>query len=207
MRIITALLSVLFATYSGYSAHADAPPVPVIGEAAPDFNVTDIQGNAVSLEALKGKIVALEWTNHLCPFVQKHYDSGNMQKTQTFAKEQGIVWISVISSAEGKQGYVSAEEAANIAKQAGAVPAHIIRDPSGEFGRAYHAKTTPHIYMIDKAGKLAYMGAIDNIASVNKEDIGKATNYAKAAMQSLLSGRTPDSTTTSPYGCSIKYDY
>lgn len=179
----------------------------VVGSPAPDFAVTDVDGNKVSLQQLKGRIVVLEWTNHLCPFVRKHYDSGNMQETQSYAKDNDVTWISVISSAKGKQGYVSDKEARENAHKDNAVPSHIIRDASGQLGQLYHAKTTPHIFVIDKDGKLAYMGAIDDIASVDQADVAKAVNYAKATINALKQGEEPEISVTSPYGCSVKYDY
>lgn len=175
------------------------------GDAAPDFTAKDTNGNDVSLASLKGKTVVLEWTNADCPFVKKHYGSGNMQKTQKYAADKGAVWISIISSAEGKQGYVSDEEANAIAKERGSNAAHIVRDPKGVLGHLYDAKTTPHLFVIDKEGVLAYEGAIDSEPTADPADIDHATNYIIAALDTLAEGKRPEPASTRSYGCSVKY--
>ncbi len=180
---------------------------PTIGEAAPGFSVTDTDGNQVNSNSLKGKIVVLEWKNHQCPFVRKHYGTGNMQALQQYAAENDIVWISIISSAEGKQGFVSAEEANDIAKEENSHAAHIVLDADGAFGQTYGAKVTPHMFVIDKDGTLAYMGGIDDTPTADPEDIETANNYVKNAMYALLAGGDVSPTTSKPYGCSVKYDY
>lgn len=178
---------------------------PVIGEPAPAFDLTDANGQEVSIDALQGKPIVLEWVNFGCPFVKKYYDSGNMQKIQKQAATNGTVWISVFSSAKGEQGYVTAQEAINEMKKRDAAPAHIITDPDGTLGRLYDAKVTPHMYVIDKDGTLAYMGAIDDKPTADKADIEGARNYVVAALASLRAGAPVSPSTTKPYGCGVKY--
>lgn len=195
------LASALFIT----SLAVPAMAMPTIGEPAPAFSATSTNDDVVSLESLKGKNVILEWTNHECPFVVKHYKSGNMQQLQRLAKSKDFVWISVVSSAAGKQGHVDADEANALMEEKEAMPAHIILDESGEIGRAYRAKTTPHMYVIDKEGTLVYMGAIDSKATADPADIDGSTNYVTNAIVALESGIAVDPSNTKPYGCSVKY--
>lgn len=184
----------------------DAPMVvPEIGKAAPAFTAQDTNGNDVSLEALKGKVVVLEWTNHECPFVVKHYKTNNMQSLQEKAQELGVTWVSIVSSAEGKQGAVSAEEANKVIEDQGIKSTHRILDPSGELGKLYGAKTTPHMFVIDKDGNLAYQGAIDDNPSPRQSAVEGANNYVLAAMTSLVDGTEIAVSETRPYGCSVKY--
>jgi len=177
----------------------------VPGQPAPAFSAKDTKGNMHNLADYKGKVVILEWLNHDCPFVKKHYDSGNMQKLQAFAAEKSIVWLSIISSAPGKQGYCTPEQADALAAEKKAVPAAILLDPEGEVGKLYDAKTTPHMYIIDTAGILVYNGAIDDIRSSNVEDIAKAKNYVRAALDEMLAGKQVTDKTSQPYGCTVKY--
>ena len=177
---------------------------PQVGAPAPDFTVVDSKGNSHSLKYFAGKNVVLEWTNHDCPFVVKHY-SGNMQALQAEMTAQDVVWLSVISSAPGKQGYVSGAKADELTASRGAKPTAVVFDESGVVGKAYDAKTTPHMYVIDKAGILQYMGGIDSIPSAKVEDIAKATPYFANAAKAVLAGQTPAPAVTKPYGCSIKY--
>ena len=177
---------------------------PQVGAPAPDFSVVDSKGNSHSLKDFAGKNVVLEWTNHDCPFVVKHY-SGNMQALQAEMKLQDVVWLSVISSAPGKQGHVSGAKADELTASRSAMPTAVVFDESGEMGKAYAAKTTPHMYLIDKAGVLQYMGGIDSIPSAKVDDIAKATPYFANAAKAVLSGQAPDPAVTKPYGCSIKY--
>jgi peroxiredoxin len=176
-----------------------------VGKAAPDFTLPDSLGKDHSLSDYAGKIVVLEWLNHGCPFVVKHYDSGNMQKLQKMAKEKGVVWFSIISSAPGKQGYSTPEQANETAKGKNATPMAILLDPEGTVGKLYDAKTTPHMYIIDQQGQLVYNGGIDDIRSTNVDDIAKANNYVLAALEELLSGKEVSVKTSRPYGCSVKY--
>lgn len=195
-------LACLLTAFSMISA---AQAAPVVGETAPDFTATDTSGNPFSLSGQKGKIVVLEWKNHECPFVKKHYGAHNMQNIQQQVTELGGVWVSVISSAPGKQGYVSAEEANTIAKDQGAKQTAIILDPDGTIGRMYDAKTTPHMFVIDAGGKLAYMGAIDDKPTADMADISEARNYVYEAVMALSTGKHPEVSSTSPYGCGVKY--
>jgi len=178
---------------------------PEVGAPAPDFTATDIKGNPFKLSDHKGDIVVLEWTNAECPFVVKHYESGNMQKVQKETNAKGVKWVSINSSAEGRQGHVNNEEAAKILTDKGATVDVKILDPSGEIGKLYDAKTTPHMYVIDTEGTLAYAGAIDSNASPNPATIEGAENYVLAAVDSLVSGEEIATKQTQPYGCSVKY--
>lgn len=178
---------------------------PAIGKPAPQIMAPDIYGKAFNLADQKGKIVVLEWTNHECPFVKKHYDSKNMQTTQAHALEKGVVWVSIVSSAPGKQGAVDAAMADQILKEQGAHVTTKILDPEGTIGNAYGAKTTPHMFVIDPAGNLAYMGAIDNNKSPDPATIQGAINYVSAAIDDLLASRPVTTSQTEPYGCSVKY--
>jgi len=177
-----------------------------VGQPAPDFTGVDSTGKQHTLSQYKGKTVVLEWTNHDCPYVRKHYESNNMQALQRQATSAGIIWLSIISSAPGKQGHVSASKANDLAQKRNASPSAIILDQKGEIGRLYGAKTTPHMYIIDPNGKLVYMGGIDSIPSSNQADIAAATNYVKVALKSLTDGETIADNVTRPYGCSVKYD-
>ncbi|MFP4312999.1 MAG: redoxin family protein [Alphaproteobacteria bacterium] len=176
-----------------------------VGKPAPAIQATDINGNEFNLSDHQGKIVVLEWTNHDCPFVVKHYDSGNMQKLQNEAREMGVEWVTIVSSAPGKQGHVSAEEAMKIMEEAGANPTTKILDESGEIGKAYDAKTTPHMFVIDEDGNVAYAGAIDSDSSPRQSAIEGADNYVMAAVESLKAGEEVAVKTSAPYGCSVKY--
>lgn len=177
---------------------------PQVGTAAPDFTVVDTKGNSHSLKDFAGKNVVLEWTNHDCPFVVKHY-SGNMQALQSDLTGQDVVWLTVISSAPGKQGHVSPAKADELTASRNAVPTAVVFDESGAAGKAYDAKTTPHMYVIDKAGVLQYMGGIDSIPSTKVDDIGKATPFFANAAKAVLADKTPEPAVSKPYGCSIKY--
>src|SRR5262245_28052481 len=179
------------------NASVDAP--------APGFAVTAADGKTVNLNAYKGKTVVLEWTNHDCPFVKKHYESGNMQRLQKDAAAKGVVWLQVISSAPGKQGYLDAAAATKMNADRNAVPASVLLDADGKMGQAYGAQTTPHMYIIDGKGTLVYKGGIDSISTANKEDIAKAEDYVGGALKSLAAGQKIANNSTKPYGCSIKY--
>ncbi len=176
-----------------------------VGEKAPDFEAKDVTGKVVKLADLKGKTVVLEWINFGCPFVKKHYGSGNMQKLQGTAADDSVVWITVNSAAEGKQGYLapdSAEPALSKEKWAGA---HYIVDASGVIGKAYGAKVTPHMFVIDKEGVLVYNGAIDDKSTTKAEDVEGATNYVTQALAELAEGKEVSVPTSKPYGCGVKY--
>ncbi len=183
-------------------SRADAAPP---GNAAPDFSEMNTAGQTISLANFKGKTVILEWTNNGCPFVQKHYNSQNMQKTQAAATADGVVWLSVISSKPGAQGNVTPAQADKLTVDRGAKPTHVLLDPDGSMGRAYGAKTTPHMFIITPDGKIAYNGAIDSIQSNRVDDVPKATNYVTTALANLKAGKAPDPALTVPYGCDVKY--
>lgn len=176
-----------------------------VGEPAPNFTAVDSNGKTHSLSDFKGKTVVLEWTNHECPFVRKHYESGNMQKLQKTATNDGVVWLSVISSAPGQQGYVDGNKANELTKSHNASPTAVLIDSEGTVGRTYSARTTPHMFVIAPDGKLAYMGAIDSISSSNKADVSKAENYVTAALKAVKNGQPVSNPVTQPYGCSVKY--
>jgi alkyl hydroperoxide reductase subunit AhpC len=182
-----------------------ASPALQIGQPAPEFTAEDSQGSTVHLSQYKGKTVVLEWTNADCPFTRKHYVSGNMQNIQALAQHDGVVWLSIVSSAPGKQGYVNGAAADLLTQSRKAAPTAVLLDPSGTVGRMYGAKTTPHMYVIDKSGLLRYMGGIDSIASTDEGDIAKAEPYLKEAMVAVEQGDAPPHALTKPYGCSIKY--
>ena len=184
---------------------ASALAAPVIGQPAPAFTGVTADGGMVDLAAYAGKTVVLEWTNNGCPYVKKHYGAGNMQQTQAAAAADGVVWLTVISSAEGKQGYATPDEAKAIAAAAKAAPAAIVLDASGEIGRAYDARTTPHMFVIDGAGTLVYAGAIDDKPTADAADIPGATNYVLAALEDVKNGRPVATPESEPYGCSVKY--
>ena len=177
---------------------------PHVGQPAPSFTVKDSAGQVHSLADFAGKNVVLEWTNHDCPFVVKHYQ-GNMQQLQQAMTAEGVVWLSVISSAPGKQGHIDQAKSDELTASRGAAPTAVLFDEDGVRGKAYDARTTPHMYIIDKNGVLQYMGGIDSIPSAKVEDIAKATPYFANAGKAVLAGQTPDPAVTRPYGCSIKY--
>lgn len=198
MRLLKTLaLAALFASGSAFAAAK-------VGQPAPAFSLPGSDGKAHALSDYKGKTVVLEWTNDGCPFVKKHYQ-GNMQSLQKDAAAQGVVWLSIVSSAPGKQGHVTAAQAQALSQSRGATPAAVLLDEKGEVGRLYEAKTTPHLFIIDKAGKLAYAGGIDSIASTDPEDIASAKPYVKTALAELAAGKPVTNAVTKPYGCSIKY--
>ncbi len=175
------------------------------GKASPDFTAMDTNGAKVTLSELKDEIVVLEWTNHDCPFVKKFYSQGDMQAIQKDYTAKGVKWVRVISSAVGKQGHVTDAQANEIASEKGAVATHTIRDESGEIGRLFGAKTTPHMFVIDKAGKVAYQGAVDDIRSPSPSKIADATPHLKNALNDLLAGNVVQVASSQPYGCSVKY--
>jgi len=172
---------------------------------APAFTAQTADGKTVNLSDFKGKTVVLEWTNHDCPYVKKHYGSGNMQSQQKAAAAQGVVWLQVISSAPGQQGFVDGPTAKKLNADRGAAPTATLLDPKGELGKLYGAQTTPHMYVIKGDGTLAYKGGIDSIASAKAEDIAKAEPYVADALAAVAAGRKVEKASTRPYGCSVKY--
>lgn len=187
----------------GFGTNAQA--APTIGQPAPAFTGVDSNGKTRSLADFKGKTVVLEWTNHDCPYVMKHYGADNMQALQKQAAADGVIWLTVISSAPGKQGHVSPEEANRIAAERGARPRAIVLDPEGAIGRAYDARTTPHMYVIDGDGTLVFMGGIDDRPTADRADVEGANNYVVAALADVSAGRAVQTPTSRPYGCSVKY--
>ena len=178
---------------------------PKIGMPAPDFTALDSQGVQHTLADYRGKIVILEWTNHQCPFVGKHYNTGNMQALQQYATGAGVTWLSMISSAPGTQGYVSGPEADALTAKRRAAPTAVLLDPQGVVGRLYDARTTPHMYIIDATGTLVYMGGIDDKPSTQNADVKTATNYVRVALDEVRSAKPVSTPVTRPYGCSVKY--
>lgn len=178
---------------------------PEIGAPAPGFTGVDTAGNPVRLEDYRGKTVILEWTNHGCPYVAKQYGTGNMQALQHEATEAGHIWLSVISSAPGTQGHVQPAEADRLTVERDAAPTAVLLDPEGKIGRAYDARTTPHMYVIDDEGVLRYMGGIDDHTTARWDGLEGATNYVRAALDDLEAGQDVETPVARPYGCTVKY--
>jgi peroxiredoxin len=176
-----------------------------LGSAAPAFTLTDSNGRTRTLNEFKGKTVVLEWTNHQCPYVGKHYRGNNMQALQKKWTGQGVVWLSVISSAPGEEGYVTAQQANQLTSERNAAPSAILFDPKGVTGRAYGARTTPHMYIINGDGVLVYMGGIDDKPSARLEDLKGAKNYVDQALTEMAQGKPVSANRSRAYGCSVKY--
>ncbi len=196
MKKLILPLAILALPFAGFSAVETGSP-------APDFTLTDTNGQEHSLSDFEGKVVVLEWLNHGCPFVVRHYESGNLPGLQQKYTDEGVVWLSIVSSAPGKQGYNSPEKANQISEEKGAVPTAVLLDPTGEVGKAYDARTTPHMYVIDSEGVLVYQGAIDDDPRGQKGD--DVTCYVSAAVDSTMAGEEVEVGTTKPYGCGVKY--
>ena len=182
-----------------------AGAAPAIGAPAPDFALPDQDGRTHRLGDFRGKVVVLEWTNHDCPFVRKHYNSGNMQALQRDAAARGVAWLSMASSPPGEQGHVTAEQARELSRSRDAAPAAVLLDPRTTTARAYAATVTPHMYVIGPDGALRYMGAIDSIRSTRVEDVARAEPFLRDAMVAVLEGRPVERAVTPAYGCAIKY--
>lgn len=178
---------------------------PTVGQPAPAFSGRDSKGNDVTLASHTGRTVVLEWTNPGCPFVKKHYDSGNMQKLQTTYTEKGVVWQTIASSAQGKQGYYTAEEWNTLITEKSMASTAVVLDADGSIGRAYNAKNTPFMVIVGADGTLLYQGAIDDKSSVEASDIPSSVNHVAAALDEILAGKPVTVSTTQPYGCSVKY--
>ena len=191
----------LFGRLGARPAHA----APGIGTAAPEFTGTDSYGRAHSLADYRGRVVVLEWTNHDCPYVEKHYGTENMQTLQREASAAGHAWFSIVSSAPGLQGHVEPDQANALTANRDAAPSAVILDPSGTIGRLYGARTTPHMYVIDPAGMLVYMGGIDDRPTARWSDVDGADNHVRAALADLAAGRPVATPVTQAYGCSVKY--
>lgn len=188
--------------------NADTQPAAAqarVGNPAPAFSLTDSSGRAVSLAEYKGKTVVLEWTNHLCPYVGKHYRGNNMQALQKKWTGQGVVWLTVISSAPGEQGHVSPQQANQLTTERGAAPTAVLFDPSGTVGRAYGARATPHMYVVNGEGMLVYGGGIDDQPSARLEDLKIAKNFVDEALKEMAQGKPVSASSSRAYGCSIKY--
>lgn len=177
----------------------------VVGEPAPDFSVVDAYGTTRTLGDFEGKFVILEWLNHGCPFIKKHYNGNNMQQLQKKYTEQGVVWLSVISSAPGEQGYLEPEDAQEVVKEKNASPTAVLLDTDGTMGRSYGARVTPHMFIINPDGVLEYNGAIDDRPTTKVKDLEGARNYIVEAMDALMNGEEIAVHTNRPYGCTVKY--
>ena len=175
------------------------------GDPAPDFKGTDSNGKTQTLAQHRGKWVVLEWANQGCPYEQKHYKSGNMERLQREWTAKGVVWLSVISSAPGEQGYVTPAQENDYLHTMQAAPTAAILDPSGQIGRLYEAKTTPHMFVIDPQGRLVYEGALDDQPTPDPASLNGAHNFVTAALQEAMAGKPVVTPVTRPYGCSVKY--
>ena len=204
MKWALSLFPVLLISLTMACTTADARNARV-DQSAPDFSLTDSNGKKHSLSDFKGKWIVLEWVNFGCPFVRKHYDSGNMPSLQKTYTEKGIIWLSICSSAPGKEGYFEGDELTSHIKEKKSHATAYLIDADGTVGKMYEAKTTPHMYIINPEGMLVYAGGIDNIASSDKDDIKKATNYIRENLDAALGGTEIVVKSSRPYGCSVKY--
>lgn len=196
------LFSVLAASLLGASALSAAVAT---GSPAPEFRLPDSTGTSHNLSDFRGKTVVLEWTNHDCPFVVKHYVNGDMQRLQREYANKGVIWLRIISSAPGTQGYLDGPAATALATRQDVGATATLLDPNGTVGRQFEARTTPHMFVIDPMGVVVYQGAIDSIRSANAGDVARAENYVKSALDAVLENRAVATTDTRPYGCSVKY--
>lgn len=198
-KLLTTLLT-LAASTALFAADS-----PAVGTAAPDFSLTDSKGKTQTVSQYKGKYVVLEWFNPECPFVKKHYGSGNMQKLQEEFTGKGVVWLTIDSSATGKEGYLTADQANAKMTEWKTKQTALVLDPDGKAGQSYGAKNTPHMFVINPEGKIIYEGAIDSKATPNPSDIAGSTNYVKVALEESMGGKPVSNANTKPYGCSVKY--
>ena len=198
-KLILTLLTAIAAT-SIFAAES-----PKVGAAAPAFSLPDAKGKTHSLAEAKGKFVVLEWFNPECPFVKKHYGSGNMQKLQEEFAGKGVVWMSIDSSAAGKEGNLTPEQATKQIADWKMNHTTLLLDPDGKAGQAYGAKNTPHMFIVNPEGNVIYQGAIDSKATPNAADLASATNYVKVALDEAMAGKPVSNASTKPYGCSVKY--
>jgi hypothetical protein len=209
LKTFTALTAL--AVISACDSSTPAPSQPaaaaaaIVGKLAPDFTASDADGKPVRLSDFRGKTVVLEWNNPECPFVKKHYGSGNMQKTQAAAAADGVVWLSINSGAPGNQGHMDGAKAKAVVQESGARPTAYLLDPEGSVGKTYDAKTTPHMYIVDKQGALVYAGGIDDKPTKDVEDIAGARNHVLAALAEIKAGKAVSVATSRPYGCNVKY--
>jgi peroxiredoxin len=198
--------TVLKSTLALLVAACTAVAAPQVGQPAPEFTLTDSNGQSHNLSDFKGKFVVLEWLNHGCPFVQKHYDGGNMQGLQKEYTGKDVVWLSIVSSAPGKQGHMTPEETNKAKEEKGASPTAVLIDEDGTVGKLYDAKVTPELFVINPEGTLIYAGAIDDKKSTDAADVAGAKNYVKQALDEALAGSPVSEPTSTAYGCSVKYN-
>lgn len=198
-------MKTLLALSAAVALITTAQAAPEVGKPAPDFTLKDIAGKEHKLSDLKGKTVVLEWVNYGCPFVKKHYESKNMQDLQKAATADGIVWLAICSSAPGKQGNETADVAKTKTEELGSKATAYLVDADGTVGKLYNAKTTPEMFVINKEGAVVYMGAIDDKPNPSADSISGATNYVKAALADVAAGKPVATSSTKPYGCSVKY--
>jgi peroxiredoxin len=201
MQLKTALKAIAAASLT----FATACQAAETGKPAPGFTAKNLKGQDVSLADFQGKVVVLEWNNFDCPFVKKHYASGNIPKMQQSLAAKGVVWLTVCSSAAGKGGYLKPAKMTERAAKEGNKATHFLMDSDGAVGKAYGAKVTPHMFVIGKDGTLLYDGAIDSKATTDQADIAQAENYVAAAVDAALAGKAPATAKTQPYGCGVKY--
>lgn len=192
-------------TLSLLTLAAAAHAVPAVGQPAPDFTLKDAAARTVRLSDYRGKVVVLEWTNPGCPYVRKHYDSGNMASTQQDAASKGAVWLSINSTEKGHWDYLEPAKVVAWQQERKVRPTATLMDEEGVAGRAWGARTTPHMYIVDAQGRLVYAGGIDSIASSSQADVARAVNYVKQGLAEIAAGKPVSAPTTRPYGCSIKY--
>ena len=180
-------------------------PAPMIGRPAPDFTAQDTHGKTQQLAAYRGKWVVLEWFSHACPYTIKQYATGNMQRLQRTYTDQGVVWLSIVSSAPGREGFTTSARANTLTAEKNAVPTALIRDTSGVIGHLYDARNTPQLFVINPAGVLTYAGAIDDKRTSDTADVAKAHNYVSAALDAAMAGKPVVVQLTQPYGCTVQY--
>lgn len=195
------LILSLVTVFASVTANAEVE----LGKTAPEFKLVDTQGKTHALKDFKGKTVVLEWLNFDCPFVKKHYQSGNMPKLQEAETKGGTIWLSIVSSRKGKEGYYEPKEMNARREKEGGKQTAILYDTDGKIGKAYGAKSTPHMFVINKDGILVYKGAIDDKPSTELEDVASAKNFVKAAIDDLKAGRKVATSDTKAYGCGVKY--
>ena len=195
--LVVAGIALVIGSSSGWAAR--------VGDHVPDFTATDSNGEVHKLSDYQGKFVVLEWTNRGCPYTQKHYNSGNMQRLQREWTSRGVIWLTVISSAPGKQGYATGSEENAYLKQVNGAPTAVLLDPTGALGHLYDAKTSPHMFIVNAQGILIYNGAIDDRPTTDVADVPTARNYVSLALEEATSGKPVSNPTTRPYGCSVKY--